>query len=427
MLSLPIGVGLQQGTDLLAGAVGPDRAEHQAVFAPRQVGLAQHGPAPRQPLPGIDVVEGPRAQAVRLERPRKTLARRPGTPEVEIPVAKGPARQVFRAQPEHRVLAVGGPGAGEAAGRIAPLEQRLGDLGQLPPALDHAQEQIPILRPAVVLPAVLQGLAPERRARMHQRGLDEAAVAALLLAEGLVEPPFQAEEAPREGSREAAHQAARRADRRLVEEHLRLEAKAIGMDQVVGVHAGDQLSPAARKPQVQRGDQAAAFAADHADARVLPAGSGEERRRRVDRGVIDADHFQRGRIALRKHAGQRFRYCCRSVLGGKQYADQHGLRLYCGRDAALLQASKRKLRTAERALDRALRQWNSRTVPALLQASEDARQPAPRKLSKMLRKRLQRLEERLEAARKRPTPKTLHRARISVKQVRYLLQVAKDA
>jgi CHAD domain-containing protein len=98
-----------------------------------------------------------------------------------------------------------------------------------------------------------------------------------------------------------------------------------------------------------------------------------------------------------------------------------------GRDAVLLQASKRKLRTAERALDRALRQWNSRTVPALLQASEDARQPAPRKLSKMLRKRLQRLEERLEAARKRPTPKTLHRARISVKQVRYLLQVAKEA
>jgi len=98
-----------------------------------------------------------------------------------------------------------------------------------------------------------------------------------------------------------------------------------------------------------------------------------------------------------------------------------------GRDAALFQARERKLRTAERALDRALQQWNSRTVPALLQASEDARQPPPRKLSKILRKRLERLEERLEAARKRPTTKALHRARISVKQIRYLLQVAKDA
>ena len=98
-----------------------------------------------------------------------------------------------------------------------------------------------------------------------------------------------------------------------------------------------------------------------------------------------------------------------------------------GRDAALFQAHERKLRTAERALGRALQQWNSRTVPALLQASEDARQPPPRKLSKMLRKRLERLEERLEAARKRPTTETLHRARISVKQVRYLLQAAKGA
>jgi CHAD domain-containing protein len=98
-----------------------------------------------------------------------------------------------------------------------------------------------------------------------------------------------------------------------------------------------------------------------------------------------------------------------------------------GRDAALFQAHKRKLRTAERALDRALQQWNSRTVPALLQASEDARQPPPGKLSKMLRKRLERLEERLEAARARPTTETLHRARISVKQVRYLLQAAKGA
>jgi len=98
-----------------------------------------------------------------------------------------------------------------------------------------------------------------------------------------------------------------------------------------------------------------------------------------------------------------------------------------GRDAALFQARKRKLLTAERTLDRALLQWHSRTVPALLQASEEARQPPSRKLSKMLRKRLERLEERLEAARKRPTTKTLHRARISVKQVRYLLQVAKGA
>ena len=67
---------------------------------------------------------------------------------------------------------------------------------------------------------------------MYQRGLDEAAIPALLLAEGLVEPSFQAKKAARERSRKAAHQAARRAGRRIVEEQLCLEAKPIGVDEV---------------------------------------------------------------------------------------------------------------------------------------------------------------------------------------------------
>jgi CHAD domain-containing protein len=98
-----------------------------------------------------------------------------------------------------------------------------------------------------------------------------------------------------------------------------------------------------------------------------------------------------------------------------------------GRDAALFRAHRAQLRKAERGLDAALRKWRSRTVPALLEASVNARAPSPRKLSKLLRKRLDRLEERLERARAKLSPTMLHRARISVKQVRYLLQVAKGA
>jgi CHAD domain-containing protein len=45
---------------------------------------------------------------------------------------------------------------------------------------------------------------------------------------------------------------------------------------------------------------------------------------------------------------------------------------------------------------------------------------------KILRKSLKRLEQRLERARLRPSPRTMHAARISVKQVRYLLDVAKE-
>src|SRR5206468_2031290 len=43
---------------------------------------------------------------------------------------------------------------------------------------------------------------------------------------------------------------------------------------------------------------------------------------------------------------------------------------------------------------------------------------------KVVRKRVGRLGERLEAARERPSPPALHRARISVKQVRYLIELS---
>jgi CHAD domain-containing protein len=98
-----------------------------------------------------------------------------------------------------------------------------------------------------------------------------------------------------------------------------------------------------------------------------------------------------------------------------------------GRDAALERARRARLRKAERVLTQELRKWHSRTLPALLERAADESAPSPRKVSKMLRKRLARLEERLEIARARLTPQPLHRARVSVKQVRYLLDVARDS
>jgi CHAD domain-containing protein len=97
-----------------------------------------------------------------------------------------------------------------------------------------------------------------------------------------------------------------------------------------------------------------------------------------------------------------------------------------GRDAVLCREREARLRKAEQSLSSQLRRWHSRTLPALLGAAGDPFTPSARKLSKMLRKRLDRLEERLEAARSRLTPKALHRARISVKQVRYILDVLGD-
>jgi CHAD domain-containing protein len=98
-----------------------------------------------------------------------------------------------------------------------------------------------------------------------------------------------------------------------------------------------------------------------------------------------------------------------------------------GRDAALARAVAARLREAEGSLDRALERWRARTLPALLGAEAHAHGVHRKRLEKVLRKALRRLEERLEVARKRPSPRSLHRARISVKQVRYLIEVGKDA
>src|SRR5262249_53866201 len=97
-----------------------------------------------------------------------------------------------------------------------------------------------------------------------------------------------------------------------------------------------------------------------------------------------------------------------------------------GRDEALRQSRLARLRKAEEALGRELQLWRSEGLPALLHAA-GASATSTRKVHKMLRKRLARLEERLELARRTLRPKALHRARISVKQVRYLLDAAKKS
>jgi CHAD domain-containing protein len=80
---------------------------------------------------------------------------------------------------------------------------------------------------------------------------------------------------------------------------------------------------------------------------------------------------------------------------------------------------------AEKALQLALRRWHGRTLPALI--SLDAKAVSRGHARKVVRKRVGRLGERLEAARARPSPPALHRARISVKQVRYLIELSESA
>jgi len=97
-----------------------------------------------------------------------------------------------------------------------------------------------------------------------------------------------------------------------------------------------------------------------------------------------------------------------------------------GRSEPLLRQRKAALAKAERALQPALAKWHDETLPALLQAARKATAPAVQKRRKILRKRLKRFEERLDAALSRPTPPSMHRMRISAKQIRYLFELVKS-
>jgi len=101
-----------------------------------------------------------------------------------------------------------------------------------------------------------------------------------------------------------------------------------------------------------------------------------------------------------------------------------------GRDDSLAQERAARLGQAERDLSGALEQWHDSSLPRILEAV--ARRKFRGKLGgaevrKLLRKRLERFEERLDAALARTTPPSMHRVRISVKQLRYLFELSPGA
>src|SRR4051812_44047816 len=91
-----------------------------------------------------------------------------------------------------------------------------------------------------------------------------------------------------------------------------------------------------------------------------------------------------------------------------------------GRDDTLRARREKELPPARRRLELALRAWRERTLPRLLGAAGQA--PSDRKIRKIIRKRLDRFEDRLEAALARPSPAAMHAIPRSVKQLRYLLE-----
>src|SRR5205823_4045386 len=94
------------------------------------------------------------------------------------------------------------------------------------------------------------------------------------------------------------------------------------------------------------------------------------------------------------------------------------------RDPAAAALRRKLLAGATGRLEAALSRWRARTLPRLLSANGSAHLSGAR-VRRILRRRLKRFEERLEAALARLSPSAAHQVRISVKQLRYLFELTK--
>src|SRR5256885_2932444 len=297
------------GADLLAGPRGAHGADDERFAGRSQGGGREDVQAPGHSLVRRDIDEAPRPEAAGLEGAREALPGRAGTPQIEKPAPEGTAGEVMGAKLDHPAGSVGGAGTGETRGRIPPPEEHLRHLAELVSRLEEAELEVPVLGPRLV-PEAAHGFdrgAAEGHARVHEWRLDEAGGAALFLGDHPIEPLLEPGEPRGEGAREAAHERADGRDRRVAGERLRLQAEAIGMDEVVGVHAGDDIAPAAAEPQLQGRDQASAFAPDHHEAGVGLGRLHEDARRIVGRGVVHADDLEGRRASLREEALERDR------------------------------------------------------------------------------------------------------------------------
>jgi len=99
-----------------------------------------------------------------------------------------------------------------------------------------------------------------------------------------------------------------------------------------------------------------------------------------------------------------------------------------GRDDALAARRKALLARVEARLVHAVGAWRLQTLPRLLEAGTGTfKGEFADKTRKLLRKRLDRFEERLDLVLERPAAAAMHAVRRSVKQLRYLFELVQPA
>src|SRR3954468_149769 len=325
VLALAIAARRQIPADFLARPGCADRA-HDDRLAGRTQGVGRlDREAPGDAFSGSYVDEAPRPQTPGLERAGEPFPRRPRSPQIEKPSAQGTAGEVVGAQLDHPVQGVRRACAGEAGGGAPPVEQHPRDLAELESRLEQAKLEVPVLGPArfAKAPHGFDGRAAEGHARVDERRFDEAGATAFVLRDHAVEPGLEAREPGRERPREASHEGAHRAEGRVALERVGLQAEAVGLDEVVGVHPGDQIAAAMTEADLESGDKATSFARDDPYPRVSRPRLRESARRRVRRGIVDADDLELRSVALGEQSLQR-RCKRRRRVPGREEHTQHG-------------------------------------------------------------------------------------------------------
>ena len=234
--------------DPLPGALLPDRGQVQRpAQAPRLRDRDDRNAVPTPPhLARVHLDERAHLVTRGAQRARPGPADRPRPPDDDPPAAgEGAPGERLELQREEAPGRVARVRAGEAARRVAPLDERLFELGEAQPRVEAAQPQVVVLGAVEVPPAA----EPPQRGRPHgHRGvdegrLDESVARHRVVVDERVLPlhvgahALPGGDARRGGEGDAA---AEDVDRGVLLEPLRLEGEARRPCHVVRVHPRHQ-------------------------------------------------------------------------------------------------------------------------------------------------------------------------------------------
>jgi len=271
--------------------------ENLAIADERSKGLRRDDGSPFDPLAkpsrvALDEDGGPLSEGG--EGAAQSLSGVAVTPQdVLVVTAEHLVREVMGAAGHESVESVGGVGAREALGTIAPVQEALRHNRKRRAPREEAKEEVPILGPAVVVVTHAgEELPANRERRMSDRALDERVETDRLRRGETIEPRLV--RAPAVGESTPRKEPDVRADGIGLFERSKLHGEPLPLHEVVGVHPNDDVAAAGIEPALEGGDEPRMVGREHPKARVPLSERGGDRAGLVVGAVLDDEAFERG-------------------------------------------------------------------------------------------------------------------------------------